>query len=151
MSQPAESSIVIWQFGDPWRHLRDEIISACTTTIVTAHLTIHLIDLAKCRTTRLPSGLGTFLAEDGTPRTLISIKVATPCGIVTLFDPIESSQWSTPIALVVRGIQLDWSETHLSRLREAAAELDPGPALDHPATHCGSALLQGPQRPYKAD
>ena len=144
MAHPDNLSSVIWQLGDPWRDLRDEIVAAGTTTIVTAHLTTHILDLGEHLTTRLPSLLGSELKEDGSERTLLEVEIATPCGLVTRCDPIERSQLSTPLLLVLPGAHPDWMTTYLPQLAGSADHLLAGLSPLHPPSPCGALYCPAP-------
>lgn len=150
MAHPDNLSSVIWQLGDPWRDLRDEIVAAGTTTIVTAHLTTHILDLGEHRTTRLPSLLGSKLKEDGNERTLVEVEIATPCGLVTRCDPIERSQLSTPLLLVLRGVHPDWMPAYLLQLAETADHLRRGLSPLHPPGPCGALYCPAPATPPRS-
>lgn len=144
MPHPDEPSSLIWQLGDPWRDLLAEVVAAGTTTIVTAHLTTHILDLGEHRTTRLPSPVGSELKEDGNQRTLIEVELPTPCGLVTRCDPIERSQLSTPLLLVLHGAHPDWMTTYLPQLAESADHLLAGLSPLHPPSPCGALYCAAP-------
>lgn len=130
---------VIWELGDTWRDLREDVIASGSVTIVTEHCTTHLVDLAAGTTVRYPRSIGSVLPLDGEERTLCEIAVATPCGLVTIASPSSQSQSSTHLVLVLAGRWPQWPQTPPGERVTTAHPTHEWEALaGHPTERCGA-------------
>lgn len=99
---PDPNAGVIWQVGNPWRDLTAELIATeGPLTVVTAHLTVHILHLCDRWQLRIPSPLSQQLRGDDERSELVEIVSATPCGIHTTGSHADSWRKTTPLFTVL--------------------------------------------------
>lgn len=139
-----ESVEVLWALGEaPWRDLRADIAAAERVTAVTAH-SVHLLDLHRGVAVRIPGPWANDLDGATAERPLLSVVVATPCGLMLLLGDV-GRRCSTPLVLLLGG----WLGTDAVTGQVAALHLRHTAAValasGHPAEPCG-ALYCSAQR-----
>lgn len=93
---------VLWALDEaPWRDLRADIAAAGRVTAVTAH-SVHLLDVSGGVAVRVPGPWANDLDGDIVERALLSVLVATPCGVLLLLDDV-GRRCSTPLVLLLSG------------------------------------------------
>lgn len=129
----------LWSLGDPWRNLRPEIMDSLEPVVVTTvHRTVRVLNAQEGWQMRLPPVAGARIIGDGLQLVLAKIEVATPCGIVTWGDSVDS--WSASTAILT---------VHVADPEGAQDGTGPPPIRvpsleDHPPTHCGARYCQLP-------
>jgi hypothetical protein len=100
VDEPVE---VLWALGEaPWRDLRPDIAAAGRVTAVSAH-SVHLLDVDRGVAVRVPGPWGNDLDAGAiVERPLLSVIVATPCGLLLLLDDV-GRRCSTPLVLLFGG------------------------------------------------
>lgn len=93
---------VLWALGEAqWRDLRTDIAAAGRVTAVTAH-SVHLLDVRLGVAVRIPGPWANDLDGATVERPLLSVLVATPCGLLLLLDDV-GRRCSTPLVLLLGG------------------------------------------------
>lgn len=104
--------VFVWQLGDPWRDLTNEIHNTGLVAVVTDSGTVHLIDVMGGRQCRLSAT--NPMPNDQRWRSLAHLEV-TPCGAFTVTD-IGDWHLTTPLLAVINGHDpAGITEDHLSR------------------------------------
>lgn len=144
---PPQANPSIWMIGDPWRDLRSELRAHRQATVITEHGTVHLLDLEAGVTTRVPGVVGNHLAGDFQIRRLLDVVTLTPCGLASACDPPDQSGWSTPLLLVVAGLD-DLPTDVTDELIDRLGTIEPGglpDATGHTAENCGALYCSRPR------
>lgn len=117
---------VLWQVGDRWRDLTEDLHQESQTTLLTYNGTVILFDAGK----QLRISSGHVMDGDERWRSLDTIG-GTPCGIfTTMID--GSAHCTTRLRLMVRGLERDLANTDDGRAALSADWAAPG----HDPTRC---------------
>lgn len=141
VDEPVE---VIWALGEAqWRDLRPDVAAAGRVTAVTGH-SVHLLDVDRGVAVRVPGPWATDPDGPIVERSLLSVVVATPCGVLLLLDDVV--RWcSTPLVLLLGGwLDVETFTGQVAALHRRHAVTVPI-ATGHPDESCG-AIYCSPQR-----
>jgi hypothetical protein len=135
VDEPVEA---LWALGEAqWRDLRPDIAAAGRVTAVTGH-SVHLLDVELGVAVRVPGPWANDL--DGgavVERPLLSVMVATPCGLLLLLDDV-GRRCSTPLVLLLAGwLRAEAVAGQVAALLGRHAAAVPV-AAGHPAEPCGA-------------
>ena len=136
---------VLWALGEAqWRDLRPDIVAAARVTAVTAQ-SVHLLDVDLGVAARVPGPWANDL--DGgavVERPLLSVLVATPCGLVLHLRGV-GRRCSTPLVLLLGG----WvgPDAITGPLDALHLRHGPGPLTppEHPGEPCGALYCSAHQ------
>ena len=135
VDEPVE---VLWALGEAqWRDLRPDIAAAERVTAVTGH-SVHRLDVGLGVAVRVPGPWANDL--DGgavVERPLLSVMVATPCGLMLLLDDV-GRRCSTPLVLLLGGwLGVEAVTVQVAALLRRHAAAVPT-AAGHPDVPCGA-------------
>ena len=133
---------IIWEDGDTWRDLTDDVRAIGVATVVSLHGATRFIEADRGRQVRVPGQVAHAADFDGRWLPLGDWQL-TPCGAVTL----HLDHWScgTRLRLVLAGFVGDWADTKAGAATLAAIEAGAEPtAPGHPAGPCGSTPMLKP-------
>lgn len=119
---------LLWQQGDRWADFA-ELLGAPVTIVTTSGAT-RLLDLGAGWTMRLPYSAIDRLPGDGERVEVISVPVATACGLrIAGLEPC----WTTEAALVLADLVPDWQAAGVEWPQRGRWT-----ALGHPERPCGA-------------
>ena len=135
---------LMWALGEaPWRDLRTDIAAAGRVTAVTAH-SMHLLDVHRGVAVRVPGPWANDLDGDIVERALLSVLVATPCGVLLHLDDV-GRRCSTPLVLLLRGwLGAEAVTGQVAALHRRHAVTVPI-AAGHPDERCGAVYCSARQ------
>ena len=141
MDEPVQ---VLWALGEAqWTDLSPDIAAAGRVTAVTAH-SVHLLDVDRGVAVRVPGPWGNDLDGTIVERPLLSVVVATPCGLLLLLGDV-GRRCSTPLVLLLGGwLGVEAVTGQVAALHRRHAVTVPI-AAGHPDEPCG-ALYCSAQR-----
>ena len=132
--------LALWQDGDPWRDLTEDVDAAGAVTVVSQNGTARLVDTAERLQLRLALEGGHSMLGDAQWQPYRMLKL-TPCGIVIHGD----SYWArgTPLRLVLVGVLPRWMDSPHGRAAVEALIARRRPSSpNHPAKPCGAAYCE---------
>jgi hypothetical protein len=99
---------VVWQVGDDWRPLSEELATADVVTVLSINGSCRLLDLAAGRQCRIP--IAHRMMGDLTWQPLAGV-IATPCGLITATGGPGGYHTTTRLRLVVAELEPDLAAT----------------------------------------
>jgi hypothetical protein len=141
LDEPVE---VMWALGEAqWRDLRPDVAAAGRVTAVTAH-SVHLLDVHRAVAVRVPGPWANDLDGSIVEHPLLSVSVATPCGLTLLLGDV-GRRCSTPLVLLLGGwLGAEAVTCEVAALHRRHAVTVPI-AAGHPDEPCGALYCSAQQ------
>ena len=132
------SGDVVWRLGDSWRDLRSDLAAVGdAVTVVSEHGTARVLAPEGWQL-RVPLEGGHRILDDSRRHPLGSIVSASPCGVHTT-DGVGGWHHTTPLILVVVGVQRRWLELPSGRAAFETVMRTGWSVTGHPPHSCGAA------------